>query len=94
MKCRIILKLGNATYSFNSNEELDGWLLANKGKLSLRERDVTYSLGAKHELSAMANSEQKETFGRLEAIRRLHDNIKATAKANLTDPSKRKVYAS
>ena len=59
MSCTIILHLGNEIHSFNSNEELDGWLFTNRGRLSLKEKDITYSL------STMANSKQKETYGRI-----------------------------
>lgn len=72
MSCQIILKLGNEVHTFSSNEELDGWLFANKGRLSLKEKDVTYSL------SPLANSAQKNAYGLLESDKNLYSALKST----------------
>ena len=89
MNCEIILHLGNETHTFNSNEELDGWLLANRGRLSLNEKDITYSL------SAMANSKQKETYGRLETgAMQLRTQIDTAVTNNSTNPNRKVVKTS
>lgn len=67
-ECEINLFLDGQKHTFNSNEELDGWLWDNRGKIYAKKGDPTLSVG-------ISTQAQRETLGRIGELESIHKAI-------------------